>query len=196
MLRKPAAADAIARELALLAYALFFWRMAPDAPASGRHAFSHRRGYGLVLGTLIALALIEMSIVHLLLRNTSATWAKVLLVLSAYGIVWVLGDFQALRLRPIVVGDGTLCVRVGLRREARIPLENVERIEPLPAAGEPDRRTGYVRCTAFGPPELLLRLRSPVNLEQMLGSTRPREVWCIGLAVDDSGAFSRIVTGP
>ena len=123
--------------------------------------------------------------------SSSATAANVLLALSVYTIVWLFGDFQALRVRPIVLGEETLFVRAGLRRDARIPLRDVESIETITLAGEPKRAPDYLRCTAFGPAEIMLRLRAPARFEQMLG--RPREVVRIGLAVDDEAAFRRSV---
>jgi len=180
----------MARELALLVCAFFFWRLSPDAPGSGGHAFMHRRGYGVVLTVLIGLSFVEMSIVHLLLRPVSVLASNVILAFSAYAIVWLLGDFHALRLRPVLVVGGSLCVRVGLRSEAVIPLDDVERVESLPASGEP--RSDYVRCTVFGPPEVLVRLRKKARVEPMFGPAR--EVSCIGLAVEDTAHFVRSVS--
>ncbi|WP_438009592.1 hypothetical protein WME89_13475 [Sorangium sp. So ce321] len=191
-LRSTTAADLLARELSLLACAFFFFWLAPSAPASGEAFTVHRKsGYGAVLGVLLLLALGELAAVHLILHDTSAVASNVLLALSVYGIVWLFGDYQALRLRRVLVVRGMLLVRVGLRAEVRVSLKDVEAIERLPASGEPDRRSGYVRCTAMGAPELLIRLRRPVEAEGMF--RRSRKVTCIGITVDDEAKFIRAV---
>jgi hypothetical protein len=189
-LRSAAIADAIAREMALLSCALFFWRPTPRRELGAREFTIYRKGsYGLVVGTLIFVSFIEMGVMDVLIRNASATAANVFLVLGAYAVLWFFGDFRAMKVRPIVLDDDVLVVRVGLRREARIPFRDIERIEPVGAAGEPRRERDYVRCTAFGPADMVLRLRNPARFEQMLG--RIRNASRVGLSVDDEAAFDR-----
>jgi hypothetical protein len=188
VVRRAPVADALARELALLTCAFFFWRLTPRATQSARAFTIHRKaGYGPVMATLIGISCIEMYVVDALVRSASATAANVLLAVGAYAIVWFFGDFQALRVRPIVLGDHVLFVRAGLRREARIPLADVEAIEAVPLAGEAKRDRDYLRCTAFGPAEIILRLRAPARFEQMMG--RARDVVRVGLSIDDEAAF-------
>jgi hypothetical protein len=148
-----------------------------------------KRGYGLVVGTLIAVSLVEVGVVDALVRHASAAAADVLLVLGACAVVWLLADFVAMRRRPIVLEGDELLVRVGLRRQARIPLRDIASIEPLGSAGEPRGERDYVRCTAFGPAELVLRLRTPARVEPLLG--RARVASRVGLSVDDEAAFER-----
>jgi hypothetical protein len=190
-----ALADLLARELSLLACASFVWWRAPAARAPAVHTFTiHRRSqYAVFLAVIMFVAAVETAGVHVLLRHASPRLAYALLGLSMYGMVWLFGDFRALKLRPVLVQDGVLHVRVGLRRQLRIALQAVECIEAVPSTGEPDRQAAdYARCTAFGAPELLLRLRTPAELQQMVGPTRV--VTCIGLKLDDEVSFRRVLS--
>ena len=206
----------VAAEISAVYYgasALLFWRPVRRASATGREfapcqrkrchgalfgdlrplEFTiHRKGgYGLVVGTLVFVSFIEMGVVDALVRQASATAANVLLVVGAYAVLWVLGDLQAMRARPIVVDGDDLLVRVGRRREARIPLADVDAIEPVGAAGVPRGERDYVRCTALGPAEVVLRLRRPARFEQMLGRTRVASR--VGLSLDDDAEFERCI---
>jgi len=183
-----------AREVSILTCAFLFWRTRPQGPAPGGRSFTiHRKsGYGAIFGVFLGVSLIEMTVTRMLLRNVGAIVDHILLLVGALGVVWFFGDYHALRLRPMVVEDGVLHVRVGLRKWARVPLRDVQGLEGVATTGEPDRRTGYIRCTAMGPPQMLLRLSRPVEVEQMF---RPsREVSCIGLTVDDEAAFRSALT--
>jgi hypothetical protein len=182
------AADALARELSVWACALFIWRQ--PAHRSGRTFTVHRRSqYATVLAVILFVGMVETAGVHVLLRRGAPVLACVLTGLGIYGMLWLFGDYRALGLRPVVLHDGMLLVRVGLRAQARIALAAVERVEAVPPAGEPDRQAPeYARCTAFGPPALLLRLREPATIERMLGGSTKR-VSCIGLTIDDEVAF-------
>jgi hypothetical protein len=189
LLRRPSAADALARELALLAYAFFFWCLPPPPVAQARAFTLHRSGnYGAVLGVLLALSLGELYLVHLVLSPRSPVAANIILAISAYSIAWLFGDYQALRLRRVLVTEDTLHIRVGLRTEVSVPLGDIQAIERVPATGAPSRgAAGYLRCAVIGPPELLLRLRRPIEAERMF--RRSKTVTCIGLTVDDESAL-------
>jgi hypothetical protein len=195
-LRSRAAADSLARELSLLACAFFLWRRSPAstslAPTAQVFTIHQRSHYGAFLSVILFVAFVETVAVHLLLRRASPTIAYLLSGLSLYGIIWLLGDFRALRLRPTFVQAGTLHIRVGLRAQVRVALHDIEGIETLITAAEPDRHApNYARCTAFGPPELLVRLRKPAAVERMIGGIR--NVSCIGLKLDDEAAFRDLI---
>jgi len=170
--------------------AIFSWRLTPSDDAR-RFTIHRKGGCGAVVATLIGLSCVEMYVVDALVRPASAAAANALLAIGACAIVWLLGDFQALRVRPILLGDEVLTVRAGLRRQARIPLADVESIEAIPLAGEPKRDREYLRCTAFGPAEIILHLRAPARFEQIIG--RARDVLRVGLSVDDDAAFQSSV---
>ncbi|HYO51405.1 hypothetical protein [Archangium sp.] len=188
----PSLADAMAHELGLLAYALFFWKLKPAPLGPEQRAFTtHRKsGYGAVLTTLMTVGLLEMVLVHALLSRWSPGAAWVLTVLSLYGLLWLFGDYQALGLRPMLVDGGTLHLRIGLRRGATIPLSNIRALTH-PTFGLPRRAPNYLRATVMGSPKLLLELREPVRAKMF--PVGEQAVSRIGLTVDDEAAFEWLV---
>ena len=49
--------------------------------------------------------------------------------LDVYGILWLLGDYHALRLRPTTIEDGVLHLRYGLRWNVDVPLSNIAELK-------------------------------------------------------------------
>ena len=183
------AAEVLAYEGATLYFAFFGWHATADAAATdaANEAFTcHRHNqYGHLLAALVGVAAIEMVAVHLvLLRFELTTIAWVATGLSAYAVVWLLGDWNALRRRPVRLESGGLALRVGLRWEARVPYENIASLTPL----GPDAAPPELSLAACGKPNLLLELRRPANLVGAYGLRR--QARRIGLGMDDAGAFA------
>lgn len=189
VLPSPLAADALAHEAALLGYALLAWRARPDVRAGELGFTVHRaNGYGGVLGAAAFVVVVETVGVHLLVERWSATAAWVLTALSVYGLVWLLGHFQAVRLRPVLLAPDGLHVRVGLLWSVRVPYACVASLD-APGPGAPARRApGYLHAVTLGGARLLVELREPVRVDGIYGCVK-RDVRRIGLAVDDRERF-------
>ncbi|MET0400543.1 MAG: hypothetical protein ABW277_27380 [Longimicrobiaceae bacterium] len=189
VLPSPLAADAVAHEAALLGYALLAWRARPDVREGELGFTSHRgNGYGGVLAAAALMVVVETVAVHLLVERWSATAAWALTALSLYGLVWLLGHFQAVRLRPVLLTADALHVRVGLVWSVRVPYGDVASLGAA-GAGAPARRApGYLHAVTLGPARLLVELREPVRVDGLYGYVR-KDVRRIGLAVDDRERF-------
>ncbi len=81
---------------------------------------SYAGRFGLVLGAVTALGVLETAVVHVLLPWEVARW--VLLVVSSYGLVWVLGSGLSLFQHPHVLRDGELVLRSGHLHSIAVPL--------------------------------------------------------------------------
>lgn len=181
--------EALLSELTLLAFALGSWGQAPHAPAGSAAFTLHRRsGAGAVLAALALAGAGEALGAHFLVAHWSAGWAWALTAFSAYSGLWLLGDFRALVLRPVLVDDRVLRVRVGLRWRAEIPLAEIVRACPGP---DPARHRGCAVASPIGPPNLYLHLARAVELEGPMGLRRRSD--CVGLRVDDPGALERLL---
>lgn len=187
-----AVADVLAFEVAILYYALFAWRAAPDTAGARAVVGHHRRiGYGGVLVGLMLAMTVEIVPVHLLLSLWSPTAAWVLTGLSLYGFLWLIGDYRALRLRPSVVRGDVLELRLGLRWNARVPLTSIRAVGRT-GARPPARSTpGYLQAVVLGEPTHLLELSEPVAV---LGPYGWRKVARrIGITVDDEEALEGLL---
>lgn len=186
------AAAAVAYEITLVYLALLSWRARPGVPGGAAAFSTHRRsGYaGLVFAVVVA-SVVEGVAVHLLAARWSVVAAWVLSALSAYGAVWMVGDLQAIRLRPTLVTPDALVVRVGLRWNVSLPWSEIESVEPRGRTPFPRRAPGHLRATPMGEPAFIVTLRNPARVSGPYGITRT--VTRLGIAVDDAREFSAAV---
>lgn len=124
---------------------------------------------------------------HLVVAAWSEIAAWVLTALSAYGLIWIAGDWRASRLRPVTLEGDHVVVRAGLRWTAHVRLADVR------AAAAPDwRRTfgseaGEVNTALFGAPSVVLELDDEVPVVGPFGVRRRARR--IGVALDDPDSF-------
>jgi len=179
--RRPA--DAIAYEIAVLYYALFAWRTDPTAIQRQQGAFPYHRssGYGAIFGAILMAVVAEVVAFHILLSLWSPVAAWVHTGLVVYGTLFLIGDYRAMRFRPIVVTDEAVHVRCGLRWTAKIPRTGIAGVEPM--RREIEEHDGYFSAAAAPKPDLVLNLRAPVVIGGPYGMTRTAD--CIGISADD-----------
>jgi hypothetical protein len=176
--RIPARAAAIlASELAVVWLALTGWFRRP-----GPGAMAMRSTGWMTVAWLIGFLLIgETAATHLLLAMWSPLAAWIATASSAYLMLWLVGDAQAIRLHPVAVRGATLHVRLGVRWRAAIPLAEIASVTEIRAVPE-----GAMNLALFEP-TVLVTLRAPALLRGLLGKTRRADR--IALTIDDPGAF-------
>lgn len=177
--------DALVTEVSFVAMALLSWRSAPHVPAGATAYSVHRKsGAGAVLAALALASVGEAAGVHLLLAHWSPRAAWLATALSAWFVVWMVGDLRALELRPVLLQGSVLRVRIGLRWRAEVPLVS---IRALCAGPDPVHHRAALRASPLGAANLYLHLDGPAELEGVLGLRRRGD--CIGLRVDDPAAL-------
>jgi hypothetical protein len=179
----PRFARMLAYELSVIYYGLFSWR---DRPAVGPgRTFSYHRagGYGAIAFALLMVSACEIVGTHVMVSLASPAAAWLLTALGLYGVVWILGDCQALRLRPLMVGADGLVVRLGLRWSVSIPRDAIAEISPAPKPPRARRAPGHLHAALLSPPQWQVTLREPLVASGPYGITK--RVTTVALAADD-----------
>src|ERR1700687_4639695 len=170
-------------EVTTLYYALFSWRAEPHVPGDALAVTSHRRpGWGGVLVAFAMVLIVESVAMHVLISLWSAKLAWALTGLSGYSLVWLLGDYRAMVLRPTLLTSNTLRLRIGMRWQAEIPLHEIRAVRPYQPSDV--RLPGFRRVTVMGAPLWTLDLRKPIVLEGPFGIGRTAS--CLGIAADQA----------
>ncbi|HET9754599.1 MAG TPA: hypothetical protein VFP52_16625, partial [Myxococcales bacterium] len=173
-----AVARAVATELAIFWYALFSWGRA--APPGGFSAY--KRAGWVAIYVAIALACVAEAIpLHFLFRRWGPLAAALSVVVHAYTVLWLVGDLRALVLRPIRIEGGRLLLRIGLRWEADVPLALIGAVERGPSGAG-------LRLGVLGSPNLLLKLRAPMQIHGPFGIRKTSDA--LLLQVDDPDALA------
>ncbi len=190
----PLAADVLAFELAMLYYGVFSWRQSP--PNDDRSFSCHRRSaYGGVVIGLVLVMLAEALVVHGWVARYSVAGAWIITGLSLYGLLWLLGDWRAIVLRPTRATDEQLEIRVGMRYEANAPWDGVTSWRRLVGAQRLDNMMApdktALTAAALGSADFELQLRTSVDVRCVYGWVR--QVKTIRLAVDDAERFEQLL---
>ena len=177
----PAVVGALAYEVSLFHYAFAVRRA--ERPEHG-FTYHRRSGYGAVFSAVLVAAAVELVAVHLLLQAWSETAALVHVALSLYGVVWLTGDYRAMRRRPHELRADGLRLRYGLRWDLDVAWDRVARIRRTrqPATGD-----DYLSTVPVGSPRYVIELRGPVAATGPYGIAR--DVRRVGLIVDEPEPF-------
>jgi len=183
-------ARAVRTEAELLWLCVAGWRQEPDLPRGGTVVTHHREaGWFGVLGALLVVFVGEGLAVHLILDSLGWRTAAWLLTAShLYGAMWLIGDAQALRLRPTLVTPDGIDLRLGLRWRARIDRATVEKVEVCSA----DPAADELVLAVIGPAEVRIVLREPVVVHGLFGLTR--STTRLRVQADDAAGFVRALT--
>ncbi|HYF66202.1 MAG TPA: hypothetical protein VD886_25460 [Herpetosiphonaceae bacterium] len=177
----------IATEALLLWSLLAGWFSAfrPQAPEQRAFTYHRRSGYGAVLSVLAISLIGETAGVHLLVSRWSEPAAWILSGLSAYTLLWLLGDFQAMKLNPIVLSDATLHLRTGMRWRADVPREAIRALRRCSAADR--RQPGYLDLAPLGNAGWVVEVTWPVAASGVFGISKSATAF--GISVDDGVAL-------
>jgi hypothetical protein len=160
-------ADAVASELAMTYYAFFCWRKKADRNDEAL-TFHTRGGWGTIVICILVLIAAEGAAAHLLLASWSVKAAWIWTALDLWAAIWLIGDYQALRLRRTTIAQGVLHLRYGLRWSADIPLEDIEAVDALDQNAY-WKRPGVLKVAMIEDPRWMVTLKRPIVVHGLAG---------------------------
>jgi len=181
-------AAVLALEIAVLYYAFASWRVRPHVPA-GTSAFTHhnRSGHaGIVLGFLLVMSA-EGLAVHVLLLNWSPLVAWLFTIGTVYGALWLIADYRATVLRPILVSDESVLIRAGFRCTMHVPRARIAAV----GRKKPELGKESLNLTLLSTPTRWLTFSEPMLAHGPYGFSR--RVRAIGIEPDMAEDFDRIL---
>lgn len=182
----------VTAEVAILYYALFSWRAEAEVPPDAVAISTHKRsGWGTVVVCIIVLIAFESLGLHLLIQHWSVKWAWIFTALDVYTVLWLIGDYHALRLRPTLIREDEIELRHGMRLNATIARDNIAAVEPITSEAQ-WKRKGIAKLAILDEPRYLIRLHEPVVAEALAGIKR--KIDAIAILPDDVAAFERALT--
>jgi hypothetical protein len=159
-------------EISMFRYALLGWWAAPESRREETFTSHRESGFtALVVVGCFAMG-IETVSVHLLASHWSPTLAHWLLVLDAYGLLFLMGHGQAVRLRPTLLAADVLTLRVGFVWQVSVPRSTLASIEPLRDAPPANADVLNLSKLLFTAPNLLLTFAEPVAVTGPYGIRR------------------------
>jgi hypothetical protein len=183
-LPRPAVAAA-ATEVAILRAAGRALLRRPIVPDGELHTTTRTSELGRLYVAFAMLSLVELPLLHVLLRARLGPGHLALhlglAALHLWGLAWLAGELRLLGETGHRVTDGALELHLGIRARARIDRASIASIERL--ADAPARDSSSLTLTPRERPNLLVVLRAPVAVERPFG--RVRQSARLRLYVDD-----------
>lgn len=195
----------LAREVVLLEIAIYrclgrWIARRPDVPA-GATAIGYSRLAVPMVWLWIFASATEVVVIELILRTVDAGWAEAirlpLLVVGVWGLLWMLGLLAAYRVRPHLLLDDRLRIRVGPRVWADVPYVAIESCQSADRDLPSSIRTMYgeddlLLIGVSGRTNLQLTLAAPTALATLRGE---RTVSHVGLWADEPREVARLLQG-
>jgi hypothetical protein len=122
--------------------------------------------------------------VHLVVERWSSVAAWALTILNLYSLAWLIADYHAAWLHPIIFTGERLHIR-GQCWQIDIAWGDMARVEK----GRPSikQKRDYINASMYGEPQFVLLLRQPVTAYGLFGMEK--QVRRIGLTVDNAALF-------
>jgi membrane protein YdbS with pleckstrin-like domain len=164
----PRLVQILASELSIIHYGLFAWRNRPRYSTNDEVFTYHQKsGLGLIVGVFLVLIAIETPVLHYFISLKFPVLAWVVTALGLYAVVFILGDFNACRWRPIRVRDGNLELNTGLRWRSTIPLSEIEKVEST--TFDIEDKDGLLNAAVIGNQNLVISLKSTQSAKGIYG---------------------------
>ena len=164
------------------------WLLRRYRPDERDYSYRKRSIVSALVILVILTAPVEILILELLIPWAWLRW--VLLALTIYGIVWIIGLYASLVVLPHRVTDDGLWIRYGLLNEAFIPFADIAGIEHAPrkvAEGRDGLRVVEGERAAYlpvgGRTDLTIIVRRPVPFRTAFGQSPPADT--VHVAVDE-----------
>ena len=164
-----------------------------DVPG-GATPFGYTKGMMTIPAVMTAVSLVEVAIVHILIPWT---WLQmVLLLLSAWGVLFMLGYFATRVVNPHYVTDGSLHLRWGHQAVLSTPLSNVAVVTSRTDHSHNSPRIDDDRLILAGiqGTNVLIQFTEPVSANAPVSARHRREDFRtarVHLYVDDPDEFLR-----
>ena len=178
--------------------AIFLWISGRSRRDARSFKYSALSNLGLISAVVLGLIVLEGGIGGLLARLAPWPWlSPVLIIISVYAAVWIIGIYASLRAFPHIVTEQGLLLRYGVLGEAWVPWREVDQVvkETLVSPGGMDglSTNGEIATLAVGGrTTVTVRRRSPGKVKGFLRETAG--INQIRIAVDDPDAFLAAIT--
>ncbi|MFC4402588.1 hypothetical protein [Gracilibacillus xinjiangensis] len=162
-------------DIAAIYYSLFSWRQKAPVLANG-HTFTFHKdgGYQGIIFMLVHAMILEVVAVHILVAQFSHVAAWILTIFDVYALLFIIADYQAIRLSSIVLDEKGIHFQKGVRQYGFIKWGQISEIRkndksPKEAAKDRESISLALHGIEQEPIPYVLQLNEPVEIHQLFG---------------------------
>jgi hypothetical protein len=179
-------AAVVRSELAMFYYAFCCWGKKAETRGT---TFHERSGWSSIVVCIIVLIVAESIGMHFFLRMWKPLAAWIWTGLDLWAVIWLLGDYHALRLLPTTLNGAELDLRLGIRWHVRVSLANIASIRETRDEAEWKRRE-VLRFAILDEPRWLITLHEPLMATGLAGFQK--RVTALAVLPDDEELITRL----
>lgn len=169
-------------------YALASWRDTPHVPPDVVAVTHHERsGHAGLVGGLLLACVVESIAVHILIKSTSEIFAWGLSMSTVYFGIWLIGDYRATVLHPILIRDDAIEIRAGFRGSLCIPRNRIRTITNV----KPEQVSPVMNMTFMSTPSHWIEFVEPIAVQLPYGMRK--QVRAVGVEPDEPKTFDAAV---
>ncbi len=179
-------------EIAMFHYTFLFWKLPVEALPHHKIFTVHKKSAApALIGALIMATVVEMIAVHVLVSRWNETVALVLLFLSAYSLIFLIGYAISIVKRPVLLDNNQLLIRIGAMYSGTIHLNNIKSIQLVKKIDEKDKSILNLASFLLVTPNIVIELNEPVTFTGVYNIKKT--TLKVALFIDDKVTFSKIV---
>jgi hypothetical protein len=181
--------EILVSEISMLYYSLFFWKAEKEYSAQLPYFTYHKKSSYLQFWCVILFVLVlETFAIHALLVNWNTVLTYIFLGISFYTFLFLIADLTSVLKRPVVISEGNLYLRTGLRWRAEIPLNKIESFEEYKAK---TKDKGILNISLIGESNVVIIFNDAVEFKGIYGIRK--NVNKILLFIDDIKGFRELI---
>jgi len=175
-------------EMMIFYYALFGWFVKKNSFDNvSEFTYIKETMYGVFLWVIFISTMIEVPIVHYFLSLWSVTVAWIVTGVTLYGMIWLLGDYKAIKHMPIRINETHLFIRIGVRSKVDIALSNIDTISSNVKEEEKESYKHLVLMTTVDA-NIYITLKEKIHIKGIFGSKKGVDK--VALYMDEPRLFS------
>ncbi|RLL43823.1 hypothetical protein D8M04_13000 [Oceanobacillus piezotolerans] len=189
----------LATDIAAIYYSIFSWRRkAPVLEGASVRSFTFHKD-GAYLGVFLMLVhamLIEIIAIHFIVLQFSHVFAWIITAIDIYALLFIIADYQAIRLSPVIVDREGIRFQKGIRQYGFISFQDMEMIcENTKTVKEVDQDKKGISLALHGLEKeqipYVVKLNKSVEVYQFFG--KRKMVDSLYFKMDDSRQFIECV---
>ncbi|WP_273853095.1 hypothetical protein [Guptibacillus spartinae] len=163
----------LATDLAAIYYSFFSWRKKRQGNEEHVHSFTFHKdgGYLGVFYMLVHAMVIEVIAVHVMVAQYSHVAAWIVTIFDVYALLFIISDYQAIRLSPVILSEKGIHFQKGIRQYGFIEWSAVKEItENKKSPEEVKQHRASVELALHGLEReqvpFVIELKRPVEMNQ------------------------------
>ncbi len=184
---KPKIIQYVISEIRVFYYAFYGWFVKKKSFDNvSEFTYIKETMYGVFLWVIFISTMIEVPIVHYFLSLWSVPVAWVVTGVTLYGMIWLLGDYKAIKHMPIRIDEIHLFIRIGVRSKVNIALSNIDTILSNVNEEEKESYKHLVLMTTVDA-NIYITLKEKIHIKGIFGSKKGVDK--VALYVDEPRLF-------